>query len=154
MQKNRIPLAVAALCAAAAAFPASAQDRGPSASTVVVPDEVTEVTEVVVRSRAPDWLLTVTVAGDIGEHTFVSSAPIGLNCGGEQFQYFKTVANRQCWLRVRDNRKVLLSAQENGRFGETWTVEWHGCTPLGSGAMCEINSREDAQVGATFRRLR
>ncbi|MFZ5668033.1 MAG: hypothetical protein ACOY4K_00925 [Pseudomonadota bacterium] len=95
--------------------------------------------------------LTVAVGGDVGESTFVASAPAGLTCGGAQYQYM-TRENRQCWLRVRRKTDVILTAQANGRYGVDWSVEWVGCEPLGNGAACRIKPLEETQVAALFTR--
>lgn len=95
--------------------------------------------------------LTVAVGGDIGESTFVASAPAGLTCGGAQYQYM-TRENRQCWLRVRRKTDVILTAQANGRYGVDWSVEWVGCEPVGNGAACRIKPLEETQVAALFTR--
>lgn len=95
--------------------------------------------------------LTVAVGGDIGESTFVASAPAGLTCGGAQYQYM-TRENRQCWLRVRRKTDVILTAQASGRYGVDWTVEWVGCEPVGNGSACRIKPLEEVQVAALFTR--
>ena len=147
-----ITLAYALLLAAAPAALAQTQPADVYAPKVEAP--VTEVEDVQVRAERLNWLLTFTISGDVDEQSIVGSAPIGLNCGGEFFRWAKTIANRQCWLRVNHKTRVLLSAADKGRYGVDWTVQWVGCTPLANGSMCELTMTKDATAGAVFTRLK
>ncbi len=113
----------------------------PVATTV---DGVTVVADLDVR-------LVVAVGGDIGENTYVASAPPGLACGGVQYQYM-TQSNRQCWLRIKRRTPVILTAQANGRYGVDWSVQWVGCEPIATGAACTITAQGEAQIVALFTR--
>ena len=113
----------------------------PVATTV---DGVTVVADLDVR-------LVVAVGGDIGENTYVASAPPGLACGGVQYQYM-TQSNRQCWLRIKRRTPVILTAQANGRYGVDWSVQWVGCEPIANGAACTITAQGEAQLVALFTR--
>ena len=107
-------------------------------------DGVTVVADLDVR-------LVVAVGGDIGENTYVASAPPGLACGGVQYQYM-TQSNRQCWLRIKRRTPVILTAQANGRYGVDWSVQWVGCEPIANGAACTITAQGEAQIVALFTR--
>ncbi len=132
-------LIAAALWAVAGMALAATAD--PVATTV---DGVTVVADLDVR-------LVVAVGGDIGENTYVASAPPGLACGGVQYQYM-TQSNRQCWLRIKRRTPVILTAQANGRYGVDWSVQWVGCEPIANGAACTITAQGEAQVVALFTR--
>lgn len=119
------------------------------AAAPVAPD-VTQVDSITVTAGA-DVRLTVAVAGDVGPDVVVTSAPIGLNCGGALFQYTPR-ENRQCWLWVRRNRPVVLAAQGLGRFGVDWSVQWVGCEPLANGAACQATPAAETEVTAIFSR--
>lgn len=115
------------------------------------PPRPTDVDAVTVLA-SPDVRLTVAVGGDMAAETFVTSAPVGLNCGGASSRYDHK-ANHQCWLWVRRNRPVMLTAQASGRFGADWSVQWVGCEPVANGAACQLSPKEEAQVAAVFTRL-
>lgn len=108
----------------------------------------TEIEGVTVIATA-DVRLTVAIGGQIGPDQVVTSAPVGLRCGGAEYQYI-TRENRQCWLRVRRNSPVLLTAQGRGAFGRDWTVTWSGCQPVAGGAACELRPGDEAVVAAVF----
>ena len=114
-------------------------------------DEPTVVAGVEVRAGRPDRLLTVVISGDVAQQTFVATAPLGMNCGGAEFQHNRD-RNRQCWLRARRGSEVLLGATGRGAYGRDWTVDWVGCRPLSNGSICRVVLREDMVVGAVFRR--
>lgn len=120
---------------------------GALAAQAAVPTEVDELTIV----ATADVRLSVAAGGDIDQDTYVTSAPVGLACGGWMYRY--SDPGRQCWLRVRRNRPVMLSAQAPGRFGSDWTVEWSGCTPVAGGGVCELTPGDDALVAVVFRRI-
>lgn len=111
----------------------------------------TEVDGVTIVANA-DVRLTMAVGGDMAPDVVVTSAPIGLNCGAAMFQYTPK-ENRQCWLWVRRNRPVVLTAQSLGRYGVDWKVEWVGCEPLANGAACQVSPRNEMEVAAVFSRL-
>ncbi|HYF23103.1 MAG TPA: hypothetical protein VD929_06865 [Caulobacteraceae bacterium] len=145
-------LAAAVLLTAGAA---SAQDQTGSTQPWVVAQDKNVEAEIVVRGQAKEWLLSVTQGGDIGEMSYVDSAPAGLNCGAGVYKYLsKRAATDRCWLRVRHKRSVVLSATDQGKFGVDWTVQWVGCRPRGDGALCELTMTQDASVGVEFRRLK
>jgi len=122
------------LCAA----PALAQDRPVDVSSVEVTADVN------VR-------LSVVLGGDVAPDVVVVSAPLGLTCGGAAFQYTPK-ENRQCWLWVRRNRPVLLSAQGTGRYGIDWKVRWVGCEPIDNGPVCRVTPGEEVEVAAIITR--
>lgn len=97
--------------------------------------------------------LTVALAGDMTEQTFVTSAPSMLNCGGAQFRFEKGEA-RSCWVWTRRKKPVLLAAQANGRYGLDWKVTWTGCQPIDTGAVCQLTPEAETLVSATISRLR
>jgi hypothetical protein len=144
----------AAVLVLAFAAPALAQPVGPPEAQRPKHEAPVDVEGVTIVGRKLNWLLSFTVSGDVTEKTMVGSAPIGMNCGGEFYRFAKTVANRQCWLRVDHKKTVLLSAADEGRYGVDWTVEWVGCTPRANGSMCEVSLTDDAVAGAVFKRLR
>lgn len=153
----RLPITLAfalLLATAPAAFAQTPSPPKPDGVYAPKYEAPTEVEEVQVRAQRLNWLLTFTIAGDVDEQSIVGSAPIGLNCGGEFFRWAKTIANRQCWLRVDHKTRVLLSAADKGRYGVDWTVQWIGCTPLANGTMCEMTVTKDATAGAVFTRLK
>lgn len=120
---------------------------GALAAQVTVPTDVDGVTVV----ATADVRLTMAVGGDMAADVVVTSAPIGLNCGAAMFQYTPK-ENRQCWLWVRRNRPVVLTAQSLGRYGVDWTVQWVGCEPLGNGAACRVSPGAELEVAAIFSR--
>lgn len=97
--------------------------------------------------------LTVALAGDMTDQTFVTSAPSMLNCGGAQFRFQQGEA-RSCWVWTRRKRPVLLAAQSNGRYGLDWKVSWTGCEPIDTGAVCRLTPEAETLVSATITRLR
>jgi len=117
------------------------------AAQAAIPTDV----DAVVVTAAAEVRLSVAAGGDMDDATFVTSAPVGLGCGGWLYRHSKD-PSRQCWLWVRRNKPVMLTAQAPGRFGSDWTVEWAGCTPVAGGAACELSPGEDAQVAAVFKR--
>lgn len=96
--------------------------------------------------------VSVAVGGDIGPRTFVSSAPLGIDCGGSAYR-FTSEELRQCWLWVRRKRETLLTAQAEGRFGTDWTVQWTGCEPIANGAACRLTPKIETNVAAVFVRM-
>lgn len=120
---------------------------GPAAAAISEPTDVGSVTVI----ADLDVRLSVAIGGDVAEDTFVSSAPVGLTCGGSQYQYMAR-ENRQCWLRVRRRSPIILTAQANGRYGTDWSVQWVGCEPIANGAACTLSARDEAQVAALFTR--
>jgi len=122
------------------AFASSATPSGPPTDV----DGVVIVADIEVR-------LSVAVGGDVGENTYVASAPAGLTCGGVQYQYM-TRENRQCWLRSRRKTPIILTAQNNGHYGVDWSVQWVGCEPIGNGAACTLNAQDESKVVALFTR--
>lgn len=113
----------------------------------------TEVTGVTVTGRAADRLLSVTVGGDVRRDSVVSSAPLGMNCGGVTFQFLQG-PYRQSWLRIRRGQEAVLTAGDDGAYGREWVIEWVGCEPRAGGPACVVRMDEDRQVGAVFRRAR
>lgn len=111
----------------------------------------TEVEGVTVRAAPADRLLSVTVGGDVRQNSVVSSAPLGMNCGGVTFQYLRG-PYRQCWLRVRRGQDAVLTAGDDGAYGRDWIVEWVGCEPRAGGPACTVTMSEDRQIAAVFRR--
>jgi len=99
-----------------------------------------------------DVKLSVTVGGDVGARTFVSSAPAGMDCGGAAFRY-STSEVRQCWLWVRRGREAMLAATAEGLYGKDWTVAWSGCDPVANGAACRLTPRLDSNIAAVFTRV-
>ena len=147
-------LAAAAAVTLVTAGQAAARGDTPDNGPRVVASDSNVVEEVVVRGQPKDWLLSVTVGGDIREESYVDSAPAGLNCGGGYYKYFaKRAATHKCWLRVRHKRTVMLSAADSGRYGVDWTVDWVGCRPKADGALCEVTMTSDVSVGVQYRRL-
>jgi len=122
----------------------------PALAASAAPGLPTEVEGVVVVADT-DVRVVVAVGGDIGETTYVASAPPGLACGGAQYQYMSR-ENRQCWLRVRRKTPLILTAQASGHYGVDWTVQWVGCAPIGNGAACTLNAQDESQVAALFTR--
>ncbi|ATQ42305.1 hypothetical protein [Caulobacter mirabilis] len=102
-------------------------------------------------TAAADVRLTVAAGGDMDPKTYVVSAPVGVTCGGAEYRYV-TQENRQCWLWVRRNSEVVLTAQSTGGYGSAWTVEWVGCKPIGNGSACVLNPGVETSVAALFTR--
>lgn len=125
----------ALLLSAGAAFAAQA---GPEVDSVTVfaPNEVR---------------LTVAIGGELAPGQVVTSAPIGMRCGGAEYQ-FTTRENRQCWLWVRRNQQVMLTAQGHGAYGTDWTVAWSGCEPVAGGPACKLTLGGETVVAAVFSR--
>jgi hypothetical protein len=124
-----------------AAFAAGAQtpvDRGGGADV----DSVTVYAPLDVR-------ITIAIGGDITPEQVVTSAPVGIRCGGATFQ-FTTSENRQCWLWVRRNQEVILTAQGRGAFGDAWNVVWSGCQPVAGGSACQLAPNRETVVAAVF----
>lgn len=96
-----------------------------------------------------DVRLTVAIGGDVSVDQIVSSAPVGIRCGGAMFQY-TNLENRQCWLWVRRNQPVILTAQGKGVYGRDWTVVWSGCEPVAGGPACTLTPAGEAVVAAVF----
>ncbi len=120
-----------------------------TAAAAAVPSPT--VVDSVTVTADTDVRLSVAIGGDVAADTYVSSAPVGLSCGGARYQYM-TQANRQCWLRVRRKSQVILTAQANGRYGTDWTVQWVGCEPIANGAACMVSIQDEGQVAALFTR--
>lgn len=114
-------------------------------------DSATELAGVTVTGRAADRLLSVTVGGDVRQNSVVSSAPLGMNCGGVTFQFLRG-PYRQCWLRIRRGQEAVLTAGDDGAYGRDWIVEWVGCEARAGGPACITRMDEDRQVAAVFRR--
>jgi hypothetical protein len=133
----------AAILAAGAGATARAEAGAPA----------TDVREVTVTALRTDRLLSFVISGEVDDKTYVSSAPIGINCGGPAFRYQPNPV-RQCWVRVFNEKTVLLGATAPGKYGVDWTVAWTGCKPVNDGSMCEVVLTEDATAGATFKRGR
>ncbi len=102
-------------------------------------------------TAAADVRLSVAAGGDMDPKTYVVSAPVGVTCGGAEYRYV-TQENRQCWLWVRRNSEVVLTAQSTGGYGSAWTVEWVGCKPIGNGSACVLNPSVETSVAALFTR--
>lgn len=98
---------------------------------------------------SPDVRVTVAIGGDVSVDQVVSSAPVGVRCGGAMFQY-TNVENRQCWLWVRRNQPVILTAQGKGVYGRDWSVAWSGCEPVAGGPACTLTPSGEAVVAAVF----
>jgi hypothetical protein len=96
-----------------------------------------------------DVRLTIALGGDVAPDQVVTSAPVGIRCGGAMFQY-TTSENRLCWLWVRRNQPVMLTAQGKGVFGRDWTVTWSGCEPVAGGPACILTPAGEAVVAAVF----
>jgi len=123
---------------------------GGALAATPIPGPPTDVEGVVIVADT-DVRLVVAVGGDIGETTYVASAPPGLACGGAQYQYMSR-ENRQCWLRVRRKTPLILTAQADGHYGVDWTVQWVGCAPIGNGAACSLTAQDESQVAVLFTR--
>jgi hypothetical protein len=120
----------------------------------VPPSEGTKVVqEVEIKALRTDRLLSFVISGDVDDKTWVSSAPVGINCGGPAFRYQPNPV-RQCWVRVFNEKTVLLGATAPGKYGVDWSVAWTGCKPVNDGSMCEVVLTEDATAGASFKRGR
>jgi hypothetical protein len=96
-----------------------------------------------------DVRLTIALGGDVTPEQVVTSAPVGIRCGGALFQYMN-IENRQCWLWVRRNQPVMLTAQGKGVFGRDWTVAWSGCEPVAGGPACRLTPAGETVVAAVF----
>ena len=120
--------------------------------TLAAPDAPVDLSGVEVAADL-SVRLTVALAGDMTEQTFVTSAPSMLNCGGAQFRFEKGEA-RSCWVWTRRRKPVLLAAQANGRYGVDWKVTWTGCQPIDTGAVCQLTPEAETLVSATISRLR
>jgi hypothetical protein len=96
-----------------------------------------------------DVRLTIALGGDVTPEQVVTSAPVGIRCGGALFQYMN-IENRQCWLWVRRNQPVMLTAQGKGEFGRDWTVTWSGCEPVAGGPACRLTPAGETVVAAVF----
>lgn len=123
---------------------------GGQAAAMQAPAEPSTVSELEVVATA-DIRVSVAPGGDIDAKTYIVSAPIGMYCGGAEYQY-STRENRQCWLWVRRNSEVVLTAQSSGGYGVAWTVQWIGCEPIGNGAACVVNPKAETRVAALFTR--
>lgn len=140
---SRVPIGLIAAGLCLLAGGAGAETAAPSASP-------TDLEGIVIVADT-DVRVSIAVAGDLGESTFVTSAPPGMACGGARYQYM-TRENRQCWLRMRRKAPLVLAAQSEGRYGVDWTVQWVGCEPVGNGAACTLNAQDESQVVALFTR--
>jgi hypothetical protein len=109
-----------------------------------------EVDSVTIFAPA-DVRLTLAVGGQVSRDHVVTSAPVGMHCGGDAFQY-DTDDNHQCWLWVRRNQPVILTAQGSGVYGRDWTVVWSGCEPVAGGPACTLTPKQEAVVAAVFSR--
>jgi len=140
--------------AAGAVFAFSMAGHAVAGEDPVPPSEGTKVVqEVEIKALRTDRLLTFVVSGDVDDKTYVSSAPVGIYCGGPAFRYQPNPV-RQCWVRVFNEKTVLLGATAPGKYGVDWSVTWTGCRPINDGSMCEVVLTEDATAGATFKRGR
>lgn len=124
---------------------------GLAAAQVRVDEKAANEVAAVEVSPSLDVKLSVTVGGDVGPTTFVSSAPAGMDCGGAAFRY-TTSKVHQCWLWVRRGREAMLAATADGLYGKDWTVAWSGCQPVANGAACRLTPRIDSNVAAVFSR--
>lgn len=115
------------------------------AATAAEPTDVDSLTVF----ASTDVRVTVAIGGDISVDQVVSSAPVGVRCGGAMFQY-TNVENRQCWLWVRRNQPVILTAQGKGVYGRDWSVVWSGCEPVAGGPACTLTPSGEAVVAAVF----
>jgi len=118
-----------------------------SASAAQAPTDVDGITVY----AATDVRLTLAIGGEITPGQVVTSAPVGMNCGGAEYRY-STRENRQCWLWVRRNQPVILTAQGEGAYGRDWTVVWSGCEPVAGGPACLLTPKQEAVVAAVFSR--
>ncbi len=118
-----------------------------AASAASVANEVDSVTVF----ASTDVRLTVAVGGQMTPDQYVTSAPVGIRCGGAEFQYDPR-ANHQCWLWVRRNQPLVLTAQGRGVYGQDWTVVWSGCEPVAGGPACTLTPKQEAVVAAVFSR--
>lgn len=98
-----------------------------------------------------DVRLTLAVGGQMTRDQVVTSAPVGLHCGGDEYKY-ETAQSHQCWLWVRRNQPVVLTAQAHGAYGADWTVAWSGCEPVAGGPACIVTPSKEAVVAAVFTR--
>lgn len=114
-------------------------------------EEATEIEEVTVTARKVN--LNLTVGGDVDPTTMVTSAPVGMFCGGGQYRFQRWGTFDQCWINVKPDREVLLIASREGRHRVDWTVNWTGCEPFGDGAGCRLFPTGDAVIAAEFHRL-
>jgi hypothetical protein len=96
-----------------------------------------------------DVRLTVALGGDIAPDQMVVSAPVGIRCSGALFDYINS-ETRQCWLWVRRNQPVMLTAQGRGVYGRDWSVVWSGCEPVAGGPACTFTPAGEAVVAAVF----
>ncbi len=96
-----------------------------------------------------DVRLTIALGGDVASDQMVTSAPVGIRCGGALFEYMNS-DNRQCWLWVRRNQPVMLTAQGRGVYGRDWSVAWSGCEPVAGGPACTLTPAGEAVVAAVF----
>ncbi len=126
----------AALCLASGAAPAAPASQ---------PTDVDSVTVF----ASTDVRLTIAIGGNVTPDQVVTSAPVGIRCGGALFQYMN-IENRQCWLWVRRNQAVMLTAQGKGEFGRDWTVAWNGCEPVAGGPACRLTPAGESVVAAVF----
>jgi hypothetical protein len=130
---------------------AAAQTPGPA--PVMKPGEAaTEVEAITVTARK--YNLNVTVGGDVDTSTMVTSAPVGVYCGGGQYRFERWGSFDQCWLLTSGRQEVLLVASREGRYGAEWTVSWTGCEPFAEGKGCRLTVTGDAVVSAVFTRSR
>lgn len=141
----------AAVCLALLLAPAAALAPSAALANGVDSDQPSYVDPLTVTA-SPDVRVSVVVGGDVDFETTVSSAPLGINCGGASFRY-TTKENRQCWLWVRRHHPVILTAQVDGRYGQDWTVAWIGCEPTAGGAACTLDPTVETEIGAVFTRL-
>ena len=121
-----------------------------SGTALAAPAQPTDVDGLTVIASA-DVRLTVALGGDVTAEQVVTSAPVGIRCGGALFQY-TNVENRQCWLWVRRNQPVILTAQGSGVYGRDWTVVWSGCEPVAGGPACTLTPKQEAVVAPVFSR--
>lgn len=141
MIRSLFALALLLLAGGAVALPPSQPVSKPG-------EAVTEVEELTVTARK--YNLNVTIGGDVDRQTMVTSAPVGVYCGGGQYRYERWGTFDQCWLLVAGRREVLLTASREGRHGVDWTVSWSGCEVYAGGAACRLTLRDDAAVSAVF----
>ena len=115
------------------------------AASASQPTDVEAVTVI----ASTDVRLTVALGGEITVDQVVTSAPVGIRCGSALFEYMNS-ENRQCWLWVRRNQPVMLTAQGKGVYGRDWAVVWSGCEPVAGGPACLVTPSGEAVVAAVF----
>ncbi len=136
------------ICGMALVVATGGQAVAMTAPTEPPPANLVDALEV---TATADIRVTIAPGGDMDLETYVVSNPSGLFCGGAHYQYSRT-ENRKCWIWVKRNTTLTLTAQSHGGYGTGWAVQWVGCEPIGNGAGCTVTPKAEVEIAALFTR--